>query len=177
MTPTHYMNILRFLNIKNSIISLILLLFGCVMNTSPFIERMLFEDNNSGLITIYYPVPDNFILEVHSASIFIDDRPFFFLNSGEHIQFYLPVGSHKFEVSAFSSHFDYKETIEIYVAEEQSYYLKTFPVFEGMTFIPYWFIPLPAVDIRFKIFEVDKDRALTDISGQPVSLRKRSLID
>ena len=161
---------------KNIIIAaLLLFLNGCSATISPLIERALIEDNRSSTITIYYPVPENFILKVHSVSISIDGQPFFFLKSGELIRFYLSRRVHKIEVSDFSFYFDHKEIIDLSTVEGQSFYLKTYPMFEGMTFIPYWFIPLPAVDIRFKLFEVDEDRALVEISGKPVNPKERIL--
>ena len=163
---------------KNILITtLLLFLNGCSSTVSALIERALIEDNTSSSITIYYPVPENFILKVHSVSISIDGQPFFFLTSGEHIRFYLSPGVHKIEVSDSSPHFDHKEMIDLSTAEGQPFYLKTYPIFEGMTFIPYWFIPLPAVDIRFKLFEVDEDSALVEISGKPVNPKERILRD
>ena len=132
-------------------------------------------NNESSLITIYYPVPDNFILKVHGVTISIDQQPFFFLKSGEHIRFFLTSGAHKIEVGCLSSYFDHKEMIDITTTKGQSIFLKTYPIFEGTTFIPYWFIPLPAPDIRFKLAKVDEDKAMVEISGEAVNPRKRIL--
>ncbi|MFC1489423.1 hypothetical protein ACFL6B_06225 [Thermodesulfobacteriota bacterium] len=165
---------------KNNIIMLpIILLFlnGCSAAIRPFVEQALIEDERSAVIFIYYLAPNNFVLKLHSASISIDGQPYFFLKSGEHIKFFLSPGTHKFEVSGISPYFDHKETIDLNTDEGQSYYLKTYPIFEGLTFIPYWFIPLPAVDIRFKLFVVDEDKASKEISGNPVNPKERVLRD
>ena len=62
------------------ILALVLeLLYGCSKTIPVYIENALIEDNENSLITIYYPIPSNFILKAHSASISVDDQPFFFL--------------------------------------------------------------------------------------------------
>jgi len=157
--------------------TILLFLNGCSTTIPPFVEQALIGNKRSAVILVYYVVPSNFVLRVHRASISIDGRPYFFLKSGEHIKFFLNPGAHRIEVTGISSYFDHKETIDLYTDEGQSYYLETYPVFEGVTFIPYGFIPLPTVDIRFKLFVVDADGALMEIPGNPVNPEERVLRD
>jgi hypothetical protein len=149
------------------------LLGGCTIIKSE-IESSLIESNDKSPIVIYYQIPDNFILKAHAVSISIDGQPYFFLKKGEQIRFFLEHGNHIIEVSPLSSHFDYKEEINIDVIVGKTIYLKTYPVFEGTTFIPYWFIPLPAVDIRFKLNQIDEELAHKEINGTPIDTRKRA---
>jgi hypothetical protein len=151
----------------------LLFLNACSTKVPPIIERSLLGNNRNSSITIYYPVPDNFILKVHRVNISIDGEPYFFLKCGEHIKFFLEYGGHNIEVSD-SDYFGYKETIEINVVEGQPVYLKTSPVFEGTRILSPLF-PLPGPDITFKLFEVVENVAVKEILGKPVNATKRIL--
>jgi hypothetical protein len=158
----------------------ILLLFnGCSLTIPSHVEQALIENKRSSLVTFYYPDPDSSLLKSHSPLISIDENEYFFLKEGEYIRFYLPPGEHKVEVShAFCTVFDHKELIDIHTTEGQHVYLKTYPVFEGMTFIPYFFIfAVPVPDIRFKLFEVDEERALVELPGKLVNPKERAFIN
>lgn len=160
---------------KKYIIITVFLLFlnGCSGTITPLIERALMEDNRSSSITIYYPYQEKFFLKGASVSIYIDGEPFFFLRRGEHIRFYLVPGVHKIGVTTHRSGtwFHHKETIALSTTEGQSYYLKTYPV-QGWGF-GFLFYPLPVPETLFKIFKVDENRALEEISGKPVNPKER----
>lgn len=155
----------------------VLMLNGCSATIPLHVQQALTEDENTSSVTVYYPTPRNFVLRAHAATLSIDGQPFFFIRPGESISFFLTQGMHRVVVAGLSSHFDHQQALDIQVIEGKHSHLVTYPVFEGMTLIPYWFIPLPTVDIRFKLSEVGNDGDQTRTATEPVNPRDRALMD
>ena len=140
----------------------LLLVAGCSPRLSPTAKRLQVETGDSATVTICYPKRGNLVLKTQSAAIMVDGSYVFFLHGDESITFNLPPGTHKIGVSvAFSAFFDHLESLPLTADANRSYFFETYPVFEGITFIPYGFIPLPGPDIHFKVYEVDAARAAT----------------
>ena len=155
---------------------MLLLAGGCTSKFSPALERALTNQSGSVSVTLYYPKPENYILRQQSAAIIIDKKTLFYLKRGEQITFYLSPGTHEIGVrQAFSSYFTRQHTLSITMEAEHSYYVRTYPVFEGITYIPYWFIPLPAPDMRFRLYEVSEEAAKRLMVGKPVDPKERVL--
>jgi hypothetical protein len=150
---------------------------GCSIKYPELAEQALISDADRSAVTIYYADPGNFVLSVHSAKIIIDKIPCFYLKSGEQITFYLRAGEHEISVSDTGIYFDYISHLNLSMQTGQSYYFKVYPVFEGTTFIPYYFIPIPMPDIRFKLLEVTSEDAKTKITGQSINPKNRMLIE
>ncbi|UFS63043.1 hypothetical protein LOH54_02695 [Sulfurimonas sp. HSL-3221] len=142
-----------------AVISL-LLLQGCSPTLSPMAKRLLDETGDGAAVTICYPKSSNLILSVHSVGIMVDGTFAFYLHGGERITFPIPPGTHELGVSDSSSpYFTHLESLAFTAEVNGSNFFETYPVFEGVTFVPYGFIPIPGPDIRYKLFEVDNERA------------------
>lgn len=161
--PDQYKLAILTISMKTLIAAVIslLLLQGCSpARPSPMAERLLVETGDGATVTICYPKSSNLILSVHSVGIMVDGTYAFFLHGGERITFPIPPGTHEIGVSDSSSaFFTHLETLPFTAEMNGSNFFETYPVFEGITFVPYGFIPIPGPDIRFKLFEVDKERA------------------
>ncbi len=153
----------------------LLLLHGCTPKPSPAATPLLTKTDNSATVTVCYPKVSNLVLKVQSVAVMVDDANTFFLHGGERITFHIPPGVHEIGVSvAFSDFFGHLESLPIRAEANASYFFETWPVFEGITLIPYGFIPLPGPDIRFRLFEVDEARAAL-LKTKPAKATERIL--